>query len=145
VIKLDTVRCKRCSRVLRSEESIKRQYGKKCYQIISLQEENKEIIPGSLEELLERVRKLELDNIFMKYQLKHKTITIGQNVEVIERIKQDHHRPERSIMKVQFNVIVKEMKVIFHEGFNYKEFLKPIRERPEDPPHIVVDPIVLLN
>ena len=36
--------------------------------------------------------------------------------------------------------------IIFHEGFNYKEVLKPIdvRETPEDPPHIV-DSIVILN
>ena len=142
---MEVVRCKRCNRVLRSKESIKLGYGKKCYRIISLQEENK-IIPGGLEELLDRVRKLELDNTFMKHQLKHKSYTIGQNVEAIERIKHDHHRPERNVMKVQFNVIVKELKVVFHEGFDYHEVLKPIdvRETPEDPPHIV-DSIEILN
>jgi hypothetical protein len=87
-------------------------------------------------ELVDRVRKLELDNSFMKHQLKHKTVAIGQNVESIERIKQDHHRPERNEMKVQFNVIVKELKVIFHEDFDYHEILKPIEviEEPEIPP-----------
>ena len=142
---MEDIRCERCNRVLRSKESIKLGYGKKCYRIMQLNQEENKIIPGGLEKLLERVRKLELDNTFMKYQLKHKTYIIGQNVEAIERIKQVHHRPERNVMKVQFNVIVKELKVIFHEGFNYKEFLKPIRETPEDPPHVAVDPIVLLN
>ena len=93
------------------------------------------------EDLLDRVRKLELDNNFMKHQLKHKTIVIGQNVESIERIKQDHHRPERNIMKVQFNIIVKELKVIFPEDpndFHYTDILKPIdvREQPESPPEV---------
>ncbi len=144
---MEIVRCKRCNRVLKSKESIKLGYGKKCYRIITLQEENNKIIPGGLEKLFERVRKLELDNNFMKHQLRHKTYAIGQNVEAIERIKQNHHRPERNEMKVQFNVIVKELKVIFHEGFNYKEFLKPIdvREAPENPPNIIIDSIELIN
>ena len=142
---MENIRCKRCGRILTNPNSIELGYGRKCYQIMQLNKAslgpNNDIILG----LVDRVRKLELDNTFMKYQLKHKTITIGQNVEAIERIKQDHHRPERNVMKVQFNVIVKELKVIFHEDFNYKDFLKPIRETPEDPPHVVVDPIVLLN
>ena len=90
---------------------------------------NNDIILG----LVDRVRKLELDNNFMKYQLKHKTITIGQNIEAIERIKKDSHRPERNEFKIQFNVIVKELKVVFHEGFDYHEILSPIevRESPQ--------------
>ena len=64
---------------------------------------------------------------------------IGQNIEAIETIKQDHHRPERNEMKVQFNVIVKELKVVFHEGFDYHEILHPIdvREEPEAPPQVI--------
>ena len=133
-------KCKRCNRVLTSEESIKRQYGRICFRIMQLQEDqitspNNDLIL----ELVDRVRKLELDNTFMKYQLKHKAYTIGQNVDAIERIKQDHHRPERNVMQVQFNVIVKELKVIFHEGFDYHEVLKPISpiESPETPPQVI--------
>lgn len=40
--------------------------------------------------------------------------------------------------KIEFNVIIKELKVIFTEDFNYHDVLKPIngREQPEEPPII---------
>jgi hypothetical protein len=136
---METISCKRCNRVLTSQESIKLGYGKKCYRIIKLQENMHESNNDLILELVDRVRKLELDNYFMKIQLKHRAIVSNINVEAIERIKQDRHRPERNEMKVQFNVIVKELKVIFNEGFHYTDILKPInaREKPEDPSMIV--------
>ncbi len=44
----------------------------------------------------------------------------------------------RNQYKIEFNVIIKELKVIFTEDFNYHDVLKPIngREQPEEPPII---------
>ncbi|HEC37613.1 hypothetical protein LCGC14_0471710 [marine sediment metagenome] len=142
-----TVKCKRCNRVLKAEGSIKLSYGKNCYRIMQLQK-TQITSPNNmnLEELFNRIRKLELDNNFMKHQLKHRTNVSISNVETIERIKQDHHRPERNEVKVQFNVVVKELKVIFHERFDFHEFLKPIdgRTGPENPP-VIIDLIEVMH
>ena len=133
-------KCLRCGRVLISEKSKILGYGKTCQRILLLhgekiiQEENKEIsklegdknIPD-IEELVNRVRSLELDNNFIKHQLKHKII-ISNNSEDIERIKQDNHRPERDEVKVQFNIVVKELKIILQskepilkKGFRFSD------------------------
>ena len=134
---MEIVRCKRCNRVLTSEESIKVGYGRKCYRIISLQEETK-IIPG-LEELLNRVRKLELDNTYMKYQLKHKTFVSTSKDAMLDWDIPKEVKEVMDTMKIEFTVIVKELKVVFHEGFDYHEILKPINpiEQPETPPQVI--------
>lgn len=69
-----------------------------------------------LENLLERIRKLELDNNFMKHQLKHRTIVSNKNIESIERIKLEEHRPERNEFKFQFNVVIKELKIVLNSN-----------------------------
>lgn len=118
----EIVRCKRCNRILTAKESIERGYGLHCYTLM----------------LAERIKKNELDISFIKTQLKHRTMINTQNIESIERIKQDLHRPERDPFKVEFNIVVKELKIVFQDGFNYKDYLKPIevRETPEEPPVI---------
>ncbi|MHA2282510.1 MAG: DUF6011 domain-containing protein [Promethearchaeota archaeon] len=68
-------KCKRCGRVLRSEESIKRGYGKSCYRIVQLNQKLEQSETPDTTELLNRLRRLELDNNFIKHQLKHKTFT----------------------------------------------------------------------
>ncbi|KKL77882.1 hypothetical protein LCGC14_2030430 [marine sediment metagenome] len=95
-----------------------------------------------IEELLNRMRKLELDNIFMKYQLKYKTIG-NKSVEAIERIRQDNQRPERSANKNNMSNVVKDLKGIFNEDFNYHDILKPINPI-EEPiiPSIMVEILV---
>lgn len=143
---MEIVRCKRCHRVLTNEKSIKLGYGKRCYLIISLQEKNK-INPG-LEDILDRIRKLELDNTFMKYQLKHKVFVSGKSKDSML----DWDIPKEVIeskneYKIVFNVIIKELKVIFQgDKFDYHEVLKPInvREKPEDPP-IIIDNLELIT
>ena len=59
---MEEYRCKKCNRILRNEESIKRGYGKTCYNIIQLNQNTKGPNNVIIEELLDRVRKLELDN-----------------------------------------------------------------------------------
>lgn len=131
-------KCKRCNRILKNKLSIEHGYGAKCYRIIQLnKKEPNESIIG---ELLNRVRKLELDNSFMKHQLKHKTI-IDSEIEPIERIKPDEQRPEREPFKIQFNVVIKELKIVFNkDNFDYHDILEPInvRETIEKPPMIEV-------
>ena len=135
---MSEIRCKRCNRILKNKLSIEHGYGDKCYRIIQLNK--KEPNESIIDELLNRVRKLELDNSFMKHQLKHKTI-VNSNVESIERIKLDEQRPERNEFKIQFNVVVKELKIVFNkDNFDYHDILEPInvREIIEKPPMIEV-------
>lgn len=108
-------RCKRCKRELTSIESIKRGYGKFCYRIVQLEQleqEDKRI----LDDLLVRVRKLELDNNFMKCQLKHK-VFVGKsedsrlNWDVPEEVKEIKNE-----YKIEFNVVIKELKVVLNNG-----------------------------
>lgn len=119
----EIVRCKRCNRILTAKESIERGYGLRCYTLM----------------LAERIRKNELDISFIKSQLKHRIIVNAQNIEAIERIREDLHRPERDTFKVEFNIVVKELKIVFQDkNFDYHNILKPInvREEPEKPPVI---------
>ena len=131
------IRCIRCNRILRNKLSIEHGYGDKCYRIIQLNK--KEPNESIIDELLNRVRKLELDNNFMKHQLKHKTI-VDSNVDPIERIKPDEQRPEREPFKIQFNVVIKELKIVFNkDNFDYHDILSPINpiEEPISPPIMV--------
>ena len=119
------MKCKRCGRSLTSAESIARGYGKKCFRIVQLneQKEAQTIDMGVIADLLNRVRKLELDNTFMKHQLKHKVAVAGQRAEAIERIKQDANRPEQTVVKIEMTVIIKELKVIFNDEFDIHAIL----------------------
>lgn len=75
---------------------------------------------------------------FLKRQLREiKSAGLVLNFEAIERIKHDKDRPEINKFKIQFNVVVKELKVIFHENFDYREVLKPINVR-EDPDELTI-------
>ena len=140
-------KCKRCGRVLKSEKSIERGYGLRCYRIMQLNQQitgpNNEI----LEELLNRVRKLELDNNFMKHQLKHKTFANSSkdaelNWDIPKEVKE-----VRDQSKIEFNVVIKELNIIFTEDFEYHKVLKPInvREEPEAPPVIDVSQLELIH
>lgn len=143
---MEIVRCKRCNRVLTNENSIKVGYGKKCYRIISLQEKNK-ITPG-LENILDRIRKLELDNNFMKHQLKHKTIVSNSKDSMLDWDLKPEIKEVKNEYKIVFNVIVKELKVIFKvDKFDYHNVLKPInvRETPEEPPLTENSKIIIEN
>ena len=139
---MENIRCKRCNRVLKSEESIKLGYGPKCFRIINLNgnmhnmdKPNNDLVL----ELVDRVRKLELDNTFMKYQLKHK-VFVGKsqdselNWDIPKEIKEIKNKYE-----ITFNVVVKELKVIFTNDFDYHNVLKPINpiEQPENPPQVI--------
>jgi len=83
----------------------------------------------------------------MKHQLKHKTFVNSSkdsefNWDIPKEVKE-----VRNQFKIEFNIVVKELKVIFHEGFNYHEVLKPInvREEPEQPPIIDLYQIELIH
>lgn len=148
-------------------------YGRKCYRIVKLQEvqiipETKEIIDNSiLEELLNRVRLLELDNSFMKHQLRHKITTIKNlDAKLNWNIKPEVIQ-KRDEYKIEFNIVIKELKLILNDGkpilkkdfrfsdeelgikdienrvqvenINYYDVLKPINpiEEPVNPPIMV--------
>lgn len=82
------------------------------YRMIHGQRITKDIDLG---EILSRIRKLELDNSFMKHQLKHKTYSINRNNEGIERIKQNEDRPEREPNQVNIILVIKELRITLKE------------------------------
>ena len=157
-------KCLRCGRILSNPKSIKLGYGKKCYRIIQLNTTEKPEIPNNtiMEELLNRVRKLELDNNFMKHQLKHKTfVNISKDSELDWDIPKEV-KEIRDESKIQFNFVVKELNVIFESNepalkkdFRYndeelgikplivEESLKRVTLKPIDPiDHPVSPPII---
>jgi len=131
-----SIKCKRCGRKLSSPKSIERGYGAKCYKIIQLNNQESKPDDSILEELLNRVRKLELDNNFMKHQLKHKTFVSGSKDSELDWDIPKEVKEIRDKSKIQFNVIVKELKVVFTDDFNYHDILSPVNpiEMPVNPP-----------
>jgi len=68
------------------------------------------------------------------------------NIDPIERIKQDDHRPERNQFKVEFTVVIQELKVIFKgENFNYHEILKPVNPRTDIENSPILEEIIITN
>jgi len=149
----EIVKCKRCNRLLTSKESIERGYGSTCYRIITLRESD----PGRdpVVQTLAQPGKYDLDLNFLKCEikflkkqmkeLKQKGIT-STEINAIERIKQDEHRPERDQFKVQFNVVVKELKMVFKgDNFDYHSLLQPIEPRIEieEPP--IIEKTLVIN
>ncbi|MFW9971906.1 MAG: DUF6011 domain-containing protein [Candidatus Odinarchaeota archaeon] len=133
-------KCKRCGRILKSAESIKRGYGKTCYKIIELSEpEQPQINNEILEELLNRVRKLELDNNFLKHQVRHKTIIGKSKDSELEWDIPKEVKEVKNEFKIQFNMVVSELKIIFTEDFDYHDVLKPVNQidEPVSPPTII--------
>ena len=127
----EQIKCLRCGRILIDPKSIELGYGKICHLKVQITSPSNDAMikildrirkletnePGQLnsaiiEDLLNRIRKIELDNNFMKYQLKHKAIAVNKNIEAIERIREDEYGPERDVFKVQFNIVIKELKII---------------------------------
>jgi len=135
---MSEIRCKRCNRILKNKLSIEHGYGDKCYRITQLNK--KEPNESVIDELLNRVRKLELDNSFMKHQLKHKIIVRHSDEELDWDIKPEI-KQKRDEFKIEFNVVVKELRIIFNkDNFDYHDILEPInaRETIEKPPMIEV-------
>jgi len=135
-----SIKCKRCGRKISNKESIERGYGAKCYRIIQLGKRQENPNESVIEELLNRIRKLELDNNFIKHQLKHKTIVSKHPDEDLDWDIKPEIKQKRDEYKIEFNVIIKELRVIFTEDFNYHDILEPInaRETIEKPPMIEV-------
>ncbi len=79
-----------------------------------------------MEEILNRIRKLELDNSFLKCQVKHKVFVNSSKDSELDWDIPKEVKEAKDETKVVMNVVVKELKVIFTEDFNYKDFLKPI-------------------
>ena len=127
--------CKRCGRVLKSEQSIKLGYGATCYRIFKLQEANKpEVNPDMNQEIA-----------FLKMEIKTlkrmiRNIHVKGIAEPIERIKHDNQRPERTENEGNMSSVVKEMKKIFTKDFNYHNILKSVNpiEIPMAPPIIEI-------
>ena len=70
---------------------------------------------SQITEILNRLRKLELDNVYLKSRVKNTTINHSK-AEAIERLKQEAKRPEQKINTVNMNNIVKNLKKVFNSG-----------------------------
>lgn len=121
-------KCKRCGRILRNKESIERGYGSKCYRIIQLNQDQPTNSPNNdiINELLNRVRKLELDRTYILCQLKHKTFVSTSKDSELNWDLPKEVKEVRNQYKIEFNLVIKDLKVIFTEDFNYHDVLKPI-------------------
>jgi len=82
-----------------------------------------------MQEILDRVRKLELDNSYLKSRVENITVSNNsKSTEAIIRLKQDTQRPERTGNEVNMSGVVKEMKKIFNgeepilqKGFRFSD------------------------
>lgn len=120
-------KCKRCGRELTSKESVKKQYGPTCFRIVSLQkqepiQEQSGLVNAVMVDLLERIRKVELDNNFMKYQLKHKSLGIIQkprhpdaNLDWKKNLKKEVQEVI-SVFEGKFVSIIKDLKEVIASG-----------------------------
>jgi len=109
------MKCKRCGRILYSKKSIERGYGLWCYRIIKGISELKGVV---IADIVERVRKLELDNKFMKYQLKHKPFSVTSHPDA--SLDWDRIKPEvKEVIdefKGVFGKVVRELRTLFEEN-----------------------------
>jgi len=110
--------CKRCGHILTNLESIKNGMGKTCARIVELQKikESGEIDNSLIEKLLNRVRKLELDNAFIKIQLNHKSFVSKSKDSVLDWDIPQEIKEVKDTMKIEFNVIIKELKIVFNSN-----------------------------
>lgn len=116
------VKCKLCGRVLSNPESKKLGYGKKCFRIKQLQENDHK----DRQELIELKQKW--NQLSLKYSILERKLNkliengiqtnniVKSNMEAIERIKLDDHRPERNNNQVNMVVVIQELKIVFNEG-----------------------------
>ncbi|GAH35756.1 unnamed protein product [marine sediment metagenome] len=123
-------KCKRCNRVLKNPKSIELGYGKTCYRIVKLQENNKPEVKINDIEFL----RMEINTL--KRQIREIRINGIKTVESIERIKIDSN-PIRNEQEIRFYGCVRELKGIFNmDNWDYRNVLVPInpRESIEMPP-----------
>ena len=94
----------------------------------------------NLEEILNRIRKLELDNNFMKHQLKHKSFVIKSKDSDLDWDIPKEVKELIDVYEVKFNDIVKELKSMFTGNFDYHNILSPVNPIEEivSPPVIIV-------
>lgn len=113
---MEKMRCKLCGRILTNPESIKRGYGKTCYNVVQFKQDNT---------LEDDVNFLKFEVKFLKRQLaelkRYGTSVQKANTEAIERIKQET-RKEQSPNQVNMVVVIKELKVLLQQ--NKEDILK---------------------
>ncbi|MFX1567830.1 MAG: DUF6011 domain-containing protein [Promethearchaeota archaeon] len=139
-------RCKRCGRVLTNKKSIKRGYGSICYQIVQLNEPKPKTneIPT---EMINEIDFLKMEINFLKRQLKELRLSGVQiNTDAIERIRKEPETPEKIENKVNFIVVINELKLIFKgEQFDYHDVLQPIESRTYIEESPIVKEILITN
>ena len=117
--------CERCGKELTSKKSIEREegpYGPTCFRIISLQKqepivEQSGLVSAVVTDLLERVRKIELDNRFMKHQLKHQhfSVTTNPDANLEWQIKPEIQKVI-DVFEGKFVSIIKDLKEVIETG-----------------------------
>ncbi|GAH42598.1 unnamed protein product [marine sediment metagenome] len=115
------VKCERCGRELTSEASIKRRKGLWCSKLDEREKKESPLEGVVIADLLERMRKVELDNNFMKYQLKHKQISVGSarhpdaNLDWKKNLKPEIQQVI-SVFEGKFSNVIKDLKALIIEN-----------------------------
>lgn len=129
-------KCKKCGKKLTNPVSIERGYGNTCFRSIQLQKSNETEINS---EVNQEIAFLKCEIKTLKRMIRNIQVN-GIKTETIKRIKREEQRPERNTNKGNMVGLVEEMKIIFTEGFNYRDILSPVngREIIELPPVMMV-------
>ncbi len=116
-----TQKCKICNRYFKTKKGLKihetKMHGK---QTQDVNVNNSQI----MEKILNSIRKLQLDNVYLKCRVKN--ITGNNNTSNDSKLNWNL-KPEvqkaKDETKVDFSGVVEEMKKVFKPGFNYRDIL----------------------
>ena len=76
-----------------------------------------------LNEIITRIRKLELDNNFMKHQLKHKSFVSKSKDSNLDWDIPEEVKESKNVYKIEFNVVIKELRIVLNkESILEKDF-----------------------
>jgi len=113
-------KCKRCGRILKSPESIKRGYDKTCARIVELQKANK-----SEPEINSEIAFLKCEIKTLKRMFKQIQVN-GVRIDPIERLRQNRPEQEVSGNKAKFGNVIAELKKKFLTVENAYDLLSPV-------------------
>lgn len=131
---MEKITCKRCGRPLRSQDSIKRGYGPKCFKIIHIEGKIQE------EKITNEIDFLKCEINMIKRQLKQSQhATIVHESRPIERIKKNENRPEKNPSMENFSTVINELKTIFNQGDPKRMLIRVPKEEIKIPLRIEVE------
>ncbi len=108
------MKCERCGRELTSKASIERGMGLWCSKLSKTTPALSDVV---LADLVERMRKVELDNNFMKHQLKHQHFSVTTNPDAnLEWQIKPEVQEVIDVFKGEFSSIINELKNVIADN-----------------------------